>query len=413
MRARVSAAGPLGPCDGFGKGGASLPSPPSETQAPSQESLISCRWIPPAAAGSCYTFPMARILYGVQGGGTGHAVRALTVARRFPQHEFLFVSFGSGAEVLRAEFPVAVLPAPDTIYRRHRLVVSATVKAVLQYAGQDRENKERLLRLMDAFQPDVALSDYDYLVAWACRRQGLPCLGLDHQHIITCCRHRLPPWVRPTFWVTAAVIRRLYGGVTWRLVTSFFHPPLRPGVQARLVPPLLRESVLTRHPLPGEHVVAYQSVSTFRHFLPFLRSLPRPVHVYGLGEGGRNGNLHFRPRSEEGFLDDLASCAWVVAGGGHTTISEALYFGKPVLSFPIRRHAEQYLNAFYLEKLGYGLKVSRFRPGPGLWRRFESRLEEFAGRIREGSFVGNEEIFARVAAFIDSRGRRLGGADGA
>ncbi|MEJ5329444.1 MAG: glycosyltransferase family protein [Desulfobaccales bacterium] len=354
---------------------------------------------------------MARILYGVQGSGTGHAVRALTVARRFPEHEFLFVSFGSGAQVLKAEYPVAVLPAPDTVYRRHRLVVSATVIAALRYAGQDRLNKERLLRLIDAFQPEVALSDYDYLVPWASRRLGLPCLGLDHQHVITCCRHRLPPVSRPAYWVTSTVIRRLYGEVTWRLVTSFFHPPLRNGVRARLVPPLLRESVLKRQPTSGEHVVAYQSVSTFRHFLPFLRSLPRPVYVYGLGERGQEGNLHFRPRSEEGFLDDLASCAYVVAGGGHTAISEALYFGKPVLSFPIRRHTEQFLNAYYLDKLGYGMRVSRFRPGPGLWRRFERRLADFAARIREGSFVGNEEIFARVAAFIDSRGRHLGGED--
>ncbi len=355
---------------------------------------------------------MARIIYGVQGSGTGHAVRALTVARRFPQHDFLFVSFGSGAEVLRAEYPVAVLPAPDTIYRRHRLVVSATVAAALRYAGRDRENKDRLLRLLDAFQPEAAISDYDYLVPWASRRLGLPCLGLDHQHVITCCRHRLPPLARPTYWVTAAVIRRLYGEVSWRLVTSFFHPPLRDGVRARLVPPLLREGVLRRQPAPGEHVVAYQSVSTFRRFLPFLRSIPRPVYVYGQGDGGRAGNLHFRPRSEEGFLDDLASCAYVVAGGGHTAMSEALYFGKPVLSFPIRRHTEQFLNAYYLDRLGYGMKVSRFRPGPGLWRRFEGRLAEFSHRIRKGSFAGNEEIFARVAAFIDSGGRRIGDGDG-
>lgn len=355
---------------------------------------------------------MARILYGVQGGGTGHAVRALTVARRFPEHEFLFISFGSGAQVLKAEYPVAVLPAPDTVYRRHRLVVSATVIEAVRYAGQDRVNKERLLRLIDAFQPEVALSDYDYLVPWASRRLGLPCLGLDHQHVITCCRHRLPPVARPAYWVTATVIRRLYGQVTWRLVTSFFHPPLRNGVKGRLVPPLLRESVLRRQPTPGEHVVAYQSVSTFRHFLPFLRSIPRPVYVYGLGEREKMGNLHFRPRSEEGFLDDLASCAYVVAGGGHTAISEALYFGKPVLSFPIRRHTEQFLNAYYLDRLGYGMKVSRFRPGPGLWRRFESRLPEFQARIGQGNFVGNEEIFARVAAFIDSRGRHVGDGDG-
>ncbi len=347
---------------------------------------------------------MARIIYGVQGGGHGHAIRALTVARRFPQHDFLFVSFGSGAATLKSEYPVVALPAPDTTYRRHRLVVSATVWQALRYSLQDRHSKRQVLRIIEEFRPDLAMTDYDYLLPWASRELGLPCLSLDHQHVITCCAHRLPLASLPTYLATSAVIRRVYGQVTRRLVTSFYHPPLRPGVRARLVPPLLRESVLARRPTPGEHVVAYQSVSTFSGFLPFLKAIPRPVRVYGFQREGRDGNLSFRPRSEEGFLDDLASCRYVVAGGGHTAISEALYFGKPVLSFPIRRHLEQFLNAFYLEALGYGLKHTGLRPGPRLIRKFEAGLEGFERHIRGGKFCGNAEIFALVGKFIEAPG---------
>lgn len=348
---------------------------------------------------------MARIIYGVQGGGHGHAIRALTVARRFPQHDFLFVSFGSGAATLKAEYPVVTLPAPDTTYRRHRLVVSATVLQALKYFFQDRKSKREVLRIIEVFRPDLAMTDYDYLLPWACRELDLPCLSLDHQHVITCCAHRLPLASLPTYLATSTVIRRVYGQVTRRLVTSFYHPPLRPGVQARLVPPLLRENVLARQPAPGEHVVAYQSVSTFRRFLPFLKAIPRPVRVYGFQQVGADGNLTFKPRSEEGFLNDLASCRYVVAGGGHTAISEALYLGKPVLSFPIRRHLEQFLNAFYLEALGYGLKHTGMRPGKSLVQRFEAGLAGFEENIRQGWFCGNGEIFSLVGNFIEEQAR--------
>jgi UDP:flavonoid glycosyltransferase YjiC (YdhE family) len=64
---------------------------------------------------------MARILYGVHGTGHGHAIRALTIARHFAQHEFLFISHGTGAAILGAEFPVEDCPNPETPIKAHRV----------------------------------------------------------------------------------------------------------------------------------------------------------------------------------------------------------------------------------------------------------------------------------------------------
>ncbi|MFH1067115.1 MAG: glycosyltransferase family protein [bacterium] len=64
---------------------------------------------------------MSRILYGVQGNGHGHAIRALTVARHYPQHEFLFVSHDDGIELLRPEYPVHECWNPETPIRAHRI----------------------------------------------------------------------------------------------------------------------------------------------------------------------------------------------------------------------------------------------------------------------------------------------------
>ena len=100
--------------------------------------------------------------------------------------------------------------------------------------------------------------------------------------------------------------------------------------------------------------MAYQGYTTFKRFLPFLRAIPSRVMVYGFDTAGADGNLRFQKNSETGFLDDLASCRYVVCGGSHTLLSEALYYGKPVISFPIQGAFEQFLNAFYLERLGYG-----------------------------------------------------------
>ena len=67
---------------------------------------------------------MAKILYGVHGTGHGHAIRALSVARHFPQHEFLFVSHGHGAALLKPEYPVFDCPNPVTPVRRHQVAAT-------------------------------------------------------------------------------------------------------------------------------------------------------------------------------------------------------------------------------------------------------------------------------------------------
>jgi UDP:flavonoid glycosyltransferase YjiC (YdhE family) len=129
------------------------------------------------------------------------------------------------------------------------------------------------------------------------------------------------------------------------------------------------------------------------------------VVVYGFHQHRRDGNLTFKENSEDGFLDDLASCRYVICAGSHTLTSEALYYGKPLLSIPFRGAFEQFLNVFYLEKLGYGQGLISFPPKPDFMAEFDAHLEDFRQAISKGEFLGNQEVYASVGEFIQERGR--------
>jgi uncharacterized protein (TIGR00661 family) len=343
---------------------------------------------------------MAKILYGVHGTGHGHAVRALTIARHFAEHEFLFVSHGTGASILGREFKVVECPNPPTVVRGHRVDVPATLLANLKIQSQSRSHIYNLLDLIDRFQPDVTMTDYEYFLPRAAHRAGIPCLSVDHQHVITCCRHRVSWMQYPSYLSTSFAVASMFSRATDYLIISFFQPPVKPGVRAKVMPPLLRESVLQRQSSGGDHVVAYQGYTTFKRFFPFLSAIPSPVMVYGFNEERTEGNLFFKKNSETGFLEDLSTCRYVVCGGSHTLISEALFYGKPVISFPIKGAFEQFLNAFYLERLGYGRYFTGFHPLPEIIPAFENRLDEYRQNIQTGHFCGNEEIYALVEKFI-------------
>ncbi|MDR2696613.1 MAG: teichoic acid biosynthesis protein [Deltaproteobacteria bacterium] len=345
---------------------------------------------------------MARILYGIHGTGHGHAMRGLTIARGLTEHEFLFVTDGDAPSVLEKEFPVARLEGLGTVCRNYRVDLPATVAQGASVLLRRKHITEKLLRIMDDFKPDRCMTDLEYFVPRAAKRSGLACLTLDHQHVITCCRHKLPPDLWLDYLVQGLTPKYLFPPTEENLIISFYAPPLRPKYNARIAPPILRRSVLDLKPRDSGHVLVYQSNSTHRGLLDFLKAATRRTcYIFGYKNGaGRDGNLVFRPKSEEGFLELLEGASYVICGGGHTLMTEALFLGKAVLSLPLKAFVEQSFNALYIEQLGYGMRADMFRLRPELLARFEARLGEFTRNAGRGNFRGNELVFGLVTNFI-------------
>ena len=82
------------------------------------------------------------------------------------------------------------------------------------------------------------------------------------------------------------------------------------------------------------------------------------------------------------------------------TGSHRFYYGKPVISFPIQGAFEQFLNAFYLERLGYGRYFTGLNPNPLIIPAFEASLADYQRNLGRETFCGNQEIFALVEQFI-------------
>lgn len=345
---------------------------------------------------------MARILYGVQGNAHGHAVRALAVARHYPEHEFLFVSHSQGAQFLRRSYDhVLQFASPETVVRKHRTASLPMLLRNLRFWMRRQSMEDSLLEAVHRFEPDLGMTDYEFFVPRVCKRLGIPCLSLDHQHIVTCPIPSIPIMQWPGFVGLYLSVTRLFSAVSEFMVVSFFlHGFQKNGGAFRVVPPILREPLLQMQPENRGHVVAYQSTSTFDEYLPLLRAIGRPVMVYGHPSAGRQGNLHFKPSSEEGFLEDLAGCSYVVCGGSHTLMSEALHLGKPVFAFPIVNLFEQYLNAHHLQQLGYGRFSTDFKLRPEVLKNFEKNLDSYRQKIKAGNFCGNDEVFNLLDRYL-------------
>ena len=120
----------------------------------------------------------------------------------------------------------------------------------------------------------------------------------------------------------------------------------------------------------------------------------------GITEEQALGNLRFQPFSEDKFIDDLASCKAVIAGGGFTLMGEAVYLHKPMLAVPLARQFEQVLNARYLALEGFGRYAETLNDAKTILD-FVAAVPECEAKLASYTQDGNREIEHAIDEWLD------------
>ncbi len=343
---------------------------------------------------------MGKILYGVMGDSFGHVSRALAVTKELSRHEVLFVGGGRVLELRSMGYHVEQVPVFGTYYSNNRVAFTDTCLNGLKILTGQARIIRRVSDLIRDFAPDLVLTDYEYFLPLAARQVGIPCISLDHQHFLTKCACTIPHGEMVSRLMLLTAVTWFFSNADRYLVNSFFMlPPLNPE-ETEVFPPVLRREVNHFVPTDGDHVLVYQTSTTFGRLFPVLQETSNRYVIYGFGARPASGLLEYKETSSESFLEDLASSRYVIVNGGHNAISEALYYGKPVLSFPIGLAYEQFYNAYMLRALGYGDYSTNQRPDISILGRFEARLDLFRREIAEGHFYGNEKLARRLEEMI-------------
>jgi uncharacterized protein (TIGR00661 family) len=343
---------------------------------------------------------MAKILYALMGDALGHMNRAFAVAQEFSRHEFLFVGGGTAMDLKSRGYNVQEVPFPATFYKNNRVDILATVGNALKIFGGSKKITKRLAEIITAFDPDLIVSDYEYFTPLAARALGRHCVSFDHQHVVTHCRYEPPPVQRLGRWMIKFSASRFFSNCSRFIIISFFHLPPLDNSTTEVLPPLIRKSVTEHAPTEGDHVLVYQTSPTFLKLFPVLEEMKSRFIIYGFGALPSRKNLEFKAVSDHGFLEDLASSRYCMVNGGHNVISEALFLGKPVFCFPIGAAYEQFINAYFVQQLGFGEYSAASKPVKGMLDSFESRLAGFRASLRKENFYGNELVRRRLEELI-------------
>ncbi|MGI9331669.1 MAG: MJ1255/VC2487 family glycosyltransferase [Gammaproteobacteria bacterium] len=345
---------------------------------------------------------MAKIVYGVSGEGSGHSSRAREIITHLQAsgHTAKIVSYGRGYSNLQADFDVFETEGLHIQSVENKVsVVKTFVDNISRLSDGVKKLRELRHVAFKNFQPDAVVTDFEPMTAYLANHYDLPLITIDNQHRMRYMRYSCPRKLRKDATVTETVIRAMVPRPDVSLVTTFYFGELK-NERTFLFPPILRRRLFDLSPSDGEHILVYVTQAC-KTLLSTFSAFPRErFFVYGYDRDEEKDNLVYKSFSADGFLHDLAGAKAVIATAGFTLMTEALYFRKPILAFPMQGQFEQEFNALLLADLGYGKngrRKSRETIGDFLYRvpDYREQLARYRTADNHAIFAELDELLAR------------------
>jgi uncharacterized protein (TIGR00661 family) len=333
-----------------------------------------------------------KILYCLAGEGMGHCTRSLEIIRHLSKkHKVRVMASAVSYRFLRNKVRnLHRILGYNLVYRNNNLsFLLTTLLNVVKWPFVELYNL-KFVKHMVNFKPDIIISDFEPYSSWWGLITGKPVLTIDNQQVV---KTDLRVKKRFGLFFLRSFINAYIPKRTKSLALSFFKTKVR-DKKTILAPPVLRKDVLETKPKRKDFIMVYQTSRDYDRLLKTLHCIDEDFVIPDSRHRGKVQNVTFQGFSEKNFLNDLSECKAIITNGGFSLISEALYFKKPILSEPIRGQFEQYINAYHIQKLGFGKFCKKI--DAKCIRDFVSNLNHYKRNLEQNYRQTNNDKFFRI-----------------
>ncbi|HTE33222.1 MAG TPA: glycosyltransferase family protein [Chryseolinea sp.] len=282
-----------------------------------------------------------KLLYAIQGTGNGHLARAEDIIPVLTQYGTLDV-FVSGSQAdIKLSYPVK--------YKSKGLSFYFGTKGGIDFLKTFKHNSSkdvyREIKKFPVEKYDLVINDFEPITAWACRKRGVPCVGLSHQSALLSGMVPKPKKIDPVGeWVL-----RNYAPIE-NYVSFHFEQ-----YDKNIFTPVIRKSIREEKRIRGDHYTVYLPAYHDRKIVPLLSRIPG-VRWQVFSKHAKNvyhvGGLSVYPVSKKEFSASVSSAKGILCGAGFETPAEALYLEKKLMVIPMQSQLEQFYNAASLKRMG-------------------------------------------------------------
>ena len=331
-------------------------------------------------------------LFLINGLGMGNSTRCHAVIQQLRARgaEIHVLTSGNGLRFFADKPEIASLTPMDAFFysgSEGRISGLRTLLRLGDLARLARRKTRQLEALLRTIEPDVAVLDSEYAVG-PLRRRGVPIVGLNNSDVVVSSyfqgiRSRS---IRNHFWIFEYMDYLLHKRICTLVISPSptAVPPRhskirRVGLIVRQeLEPLCRERRGDAFPAPRDcrRFLFMLSGSIFASAIP-LEAARFPFNIDVIGRDGtdREG-VAFHGRQMHN-LEFLRQADALVVNGGFCAVSEAIALNRPAFVIPVKGHAEQFVNAALLQRLGHGFAVSD-----------ETVLDRIGACLRDNAWTG-------------------------
>jgi UDP-N-acetylglucosamine--N-acetylmuramyl-(pentapeptide) pyrophosphoryl-undecaprenol N-acetylglucosamine transferase len=331
--------------------------------------------------------------YGV---GLGHASRLVMVADRLQKMGMVirFSSFGEAAAYISMQGYkcIAVPPVEFAWNMEGEFSIKHSIANTLKWFTNFSRQINKETRSMAEYKPDIIVSDSRLSSLITAKFFGIPSVVILNQIKLL-----LSPRLRE--FRIARLFEKMTGeilGVMWTTADKILVPDLPPPYTIASHNIWDTSSVIAKLEYVGftapKVAVSQEQINKVANSLGLNRSRPVVfVHISGpietrkpiiriileackslrreiqyiISEGRPKGNLEPKKLSGSGWYYEwcpvrneiFAMSNLLVLRGGHVALSQAIQFGKPIITIPIENHGEQLGNSEKIVKIGAGLML--------------------------------------------------------
>lgn len=307
---------------------------------------------------------MVVIIYGICSEGMGHATRSKIVIEELIKkgHEVHIFTSGRAYDFLKKSFDTIYEIKPfNLIYDDNKLkTFKSTVNIIETLPIKLIPSLKNILSIIVSKKPKVVITDHEVLTAIVAKHIGVPTISVSNINILTRAKTEGIMKLFNINWALNSFSTRMSNYMADYYVIPTFFTPDKISKNIYLTAPPVRKKIVDAKISKKDHILVYHTTPTAIKLIDILKEIDEKFVVYGFGKRKNFDNIIFKDFSEDEFISYLSSAKAIITGGGFSLISEALYLKKPILSTPVKNQYEQMINAYYLQKMKYGLILDDF-----------------------------------------------------
>src|SRR5919107_1014616 len=339
---------------------------------------------------------LKKVYFTPYGVGLGHASRLITIADKVQNNniEVKFSSFGEAVDYIsRYGYRCNQVPAVEFSWNSQgSFSLKNSISNVPNWFKNFTIQIAKEVELMIKFSPNLIVSDSRLSSLISAKLLGIPSLVLLNQ-IKLLLSPKLHSFKAGRFFET---VNGEFIGSLWSLANEILIPDLPPpytisenniwntssvvkkikyiGIIAPKINISAQQLIKVTNLLNfsnSKPIVFFHISGPAKTRLPIVRKILDAQKYfknkiqYVISEGKPNGDMEPHKLRDHGWYyewcpirDELFILSDIlVLRGGHTTMSQAIQFGKPIISIPIENHAEQISNSCKIKKIGIGIMI--------------------------------------------------------